>query len=131
MVKHILVIDDEDQIRKIFRQTFKKEDYRVETVESGNKGIERIKRQTYDLIFLDLSMPGMTGIETLRALRKIDSKVPIYVITGFYEAYFDELKKLGKENIEFEVLNKPFTSKQILMVTKSILAQNGKGVHDE
>jgi len=74
--KRILVIDDEAAIRKSFVLALEDTEYSVDTAESGKKGIEKERENNYDLIFLDLNMPGLNGVETLRILRSIDDKVP-------------------------------------------------------
>ncbi len=120
-MNRILVIDDEEAIRKSFVLALEETEYQVDTAESGEKGIEMEKGGKYDLIFLDLKMPGLNGVETLQELRKIDKGVPIYIITAFYEEFFEELKGSEKDGIEFEVLRKPFSGDQILLTAKSIL----------
>jgi DNA-binding response OmpR family regulator len=120
-MNRILVIDDEEAIRKSFVLALEGTEYQMDTAESGKKGIEMEKGGKYDLIFLDLKMPGLNGVETLRELRKIDEGVPIYIITAFYEEFFEELKGAEKDGIEFEVLRKPFSGDQILLTAKSIL----------
>ncbi len=121
MSKSLLVIDDEEGIRKSFVLALEDSEYRVDTAESGERGIEMGKEENYDLIFLDLKMPGLNGVETLREIRKTTRDVPIYIITAFYEEYFEELKSAEKEGIDFEVLRKPFNSDQIVLTVKSIL----------
>ncbi len=121
MSKHILVIDDEEAIRKSFVLTFEGSAYKVATAESGEKGIEMRNRTKYDLIFLDLKMPGMDGVETLRKLRETDKNTPIYIITAFHHNFFNELKKAKKDGIDFDILRKPVDSEQLILVTKGIL----------
>ncbi len=121
MSKQILVIDDDEAIRESFLLAVEGTEYQVETAESGEEGIEMELSNKYDLIFLDLKMPVISGIETLREIRKTNKKIPVYIITAFYKEYFKELKVIVKEGIEFELIEKPIDSEQILMVVKSIL----------
>lgn len=121
MSKRILVIDDEAAIRKSFALSLEETDYQVEGAESGEIGIEMEKKQPYDLIFLDLKMPGLNGVETLRELRTMDKEVPIYIITAFYGEFFDQIRQAEKEAISFEVMKKPIGADQILLVVNSIL----------
>ena len=124
--KRILVIDDEEAIRNSFMLALEDTGYQVDTAASGEKGIELQKDNRYDLIFLDLKMPGMNGVETLRELRNIDSAVPIYIVTAFYGEFFDQLRIAEKEDIDFEIMRKPIGGDGIRLVTRSIL--EGLGV---
>ncbi|MEW6379753.1 MAG: response regulator [bacterium] len=121
MSKRILVIDDSKGIRDSFTLALEDTDYQVHTSESGEKGVVMEKENKYNLIFLDLKMPGWDGIRTLRELRKIDQDIPIYIITAFYNEYFTQLKAAREEGLQFEILSKPIDSAQILSVTRDIL----------
>ncbi len=119
--KRILVIDDDEAIRKSFALALEDTGYQVDTAESGEKGIEMERKAGYQLIFLDLKMPGMNGVETLREIRKIDEVVPIYVITAYHKDFFDQLLNAAEDGINFEVLEKPIGGEQIVSVAKSVL----------
>lgn len=121
MKKRILVIDDEASIRKSFKLSLEDTGYQVDEAESGMKGIEMERANKYDLIFLDLKMPGMNGIQTLRKLREINQAKPIYIVTTFYGEFMDDLKKAQKDGVYFEVLQKPIGADQIVLVCKSLL----------
>lgn len=121
MTKRIIVIDDEDAIRKSFELALDESGYQVDTASSGMDGIEMLKSQSYDLVFLDLKMPGMNGVETLREIRKLNKEIPIYIVTAFYGEFFEELKDAADQGTEFEVLNKPVDSDTILTLCRSIL----------
>lgn len=121
MGKQILVIDDDEAIRKSFLLALEDTGYRVETAESGEKGIEKEKGNPHDLIFLDLKMPGLNGVETLRELRKIKNDTPVYIVTAFHKEFLDQLNQAMEDGIDFEVLQKPIGNDQIVLVTKSIL----------
>ena len=122
-MRRVLVNDDDEAIRKLFLLSLEDTGYHVYTVNSGMKGIEAIKEEDFDLIFLDLKMPEMNGVETLRELRKTDKDVPIYIITAFHEEFFDQLKGAEQDGIDFEVLRKPFNREQLVSVTMGILEQ--------
>lgn len=120
-MKRILVIDDDEGIRKLFLLSLEGKGFQIDTAESGEQGIEIMQQTKYDLIYLDLKMPGMNGVETLRELRKMDKDVPVYIITAFHEEYFDLLKAAEQDGIDFELLKKPFDSEQLILVTKGVL----------
>ena len=121
MSKRILVIDDDEAVRKSFILALEDTDYQVETVESGEKGFESVQTNKYDLVFLDLKMPGMNGVETLRELRKIDKSVPVYIVTAFHQEFFEQLEGVVKDGIGFEIAKKPLSSNSIVLITKGIL----------
>jgi two-component system response regulator PilR (NtrC family) len=115
------VIDDEEAIRKSFLLAFEDTEYQMDVAESGERGIQMKKNNKYDLIYLDLKMPGRNGVEILREIRKTDKKIPIYIVTAFYEEFFDQLKSVEEGGINFDVLRKPVGADEILLVTKSVL----------
>ncbi len=126
MIKRILVIDDDEAIRKVFLLALEETDFQVDTAPSGQKGVEIAKEQKYDLIYLDLKMPGMNGVETLAKLRAIDPDVPIYIITAFYGEFLEELNQAKREGLAFEIMKKPLTMEQLVTLTKGILQGLGE-----
>ncbi len=119
MPKKILVIDDESSVRKSFVLAL--EDVcQVETAESGEEGVKKAK-QKFDIIFCDLKMPGLSGVETVRLIRKKDKKTPIFIVTAFSKTYTDELKDLQNDKVEFQLMSKPLPSEQIVAVVEGVL----------
>ena len=121
MSKRILVIDDEEVIRKSFLLALEDTGYIVDTADSGERGIQMNREAPYDLIYLDLKMPGLNGVQTLREIRKEYRQVPIYIVTAFYEEFGDELRRVVAEGHEFQVLKKPIGNEQIALATRGIL----------
>lgn len=119
--KKILIIDDDAAVRKAFQLTLEELDYEVIVAESGEIGLQKLESDDIGIIFLDLRMPGMNGIETLLAARTFNKDVPIYIITAFFEEYFRDLKKTAKEGISFDLLNKPVSSDEILAIVKDVV----------
>ena len=123
MPKKVLVIDDESSIRKSFVLAL--EDVcEVETAESGEEGVKKAK-QKFDIILCDLKMPGLSGVETVRLIRKKDKKTPIFIVTAFSKAYAADLKQLQNDKIEFQVMSKPLPSEQIVAVVEGVLGGRG------
>lgn len=121
MKKKILVIDDEKAIRNSFVLTFEDSEYLVETAESGPEGIEKLKKDSYNLVFLDLKMPQMDGVETLRRIRAFNTTVLVYIFTAFHKDFFAELEKAAKAGLTFEIIQKPLDSEQLSELVDSIL----------
>ncbi len=120
-VKHILVIDDEEAVRRSFELALEDSGYQVTTVDSGEKGIEEILHKEYSLVFLDLKMPGMNGVKTLKKIREISMKLPVYIVTAFHKEFLTELDDVRKEGLPFQLLRKPIGSIEILALAQSVL----------
>ncbi len=122
MGNRILIIDDEEMVRDSFLLAFEDTEYEADEAESGEKGVELLRDAKYDLIFLDLKMPGMNGVETLIEIRKLDKEVPVYIVTAFHEEFLSKLNELEKHKISFELVRKPLGRKEILLITESVLS---------
>lgn len=122
MAKRILIIDDEISIGKLFERLLRGFDCEVVAVTSGPDGIEEHRRGPCDLVFLDLNMPEMSGVDVLWQLRELDRRVPIYLITGFYNRYARDLQRLRDADIDFEMIIKPFETREIKALVADLLA---------
>ncbi|GAL70972.1 sigma-54 dependent transcriptional regulator [Jejuia pallidilutea] len=80
----ILIIEDEAAIRRVLVKILSEENdtYEVEEAEDGLAGMEKIKKEDYDLVLCDIKMPKMDGVEVLEATRKIKPEIPIVMISG-------------------------------------------------
>jgi len=106
----ILVIDDEAVIREGIRQTMCLEGYEVEVAPNGKIGLEKLQKSSFQVVVSDLKMPGMHGIEVLKAIRVLQPDVPVIIITGY--ATVDSAVEAMK-NGAFDYLTKPFLPEQI------------------
>lgn len=79
----VLIADDEPEIIKFLRSIFVKEGYRVTSVRNGRDVLKKVKKGDIDLVILDVIMPVMSGMETLRELRKMAPRLPVIVVTGY------------------------------------------------
>ncbi len=95
-IKILVVDDDKDFVQTVaFWLIYK--GYTVAVAQDGKSAIEIIENDKPNIVFLDIRMPIMDGIETLRELRKIDRELPVVIITAAYrdEKKFEEAKKMG------------------------------------
>jgi CheY-like chemotaxis protein len=123
---HVLVIDDDYGVRHTFEMALEACGHSVTTAASGTQGVEAARQQRPDLVFLDLKMPGMTGVETLRRLHAICPDTPVYVVTAFYEEYLAPLRDLHREGVNFDVARKPLGFAEIRAIADGMLAaKNG------
>jgi excisionase family DNA binding protein len=116
--KRILVVDDDEPIRKLFKETLEKNNYHVLTVNNGNQALKLIHSWNFHLIFLDLKMPVMDGVDTFRKIRRINKTVPIVIITGYSAS---EMLHKALKQAPFGVMKKPFGAKDILRSTENFL----------
>ena len=79
----ILVIDDDQSIRKTLTSYLKKQDFDVLSAENGTSGIELVKNELPDLVITDIRMPGMDGFEVLKKVKEIDPHIHVIIITAF------------------------------------------------
>lgn len=121
MMKRILIIDDEIIFRKLFSRALEDTPYAVDTAESGEMGLELFKKSRYDLIFLDLYMPGISGIDVLREIRKTDNEVPVHIVSAFYKEFLEELNIAANDGLKFEITHKSVTLDQIVLIAQETL----------
>lgn len=120
MVEKVLVIDDDPAVRGAFSLILGEAGYVVREAEDGLQGVEMARSERPDLVFLDLRMPGIDGVETLRRLKALDDTMNIYIVTAFASEYMDQLKVAHDEGLNFQLASKPLSSKQIRHVASSI-----------
>lgn len=118
--RSILVIDDEEAIRRSFELALEDQDYYAKTVDNGKDGVEEVKKG-YNLVFLDLKMPGQNGVETLKQIREYSDDLPVYIVTAFHKEFLSELDEVRKMGVTFQLLRKPIGSIEIQILTQSIL----------
>ena len=110
----VLIIDDERSIREGLAKTLRRMGHEVTPAENGRQGLEEFERGNFDMVLLDLKMPGIDGMETLRLLKEADPEVIIVMITG-YPSVETVLKafRLGA----YDYLPKPFTPQEVRIIT--------------
>ena len=114
----ILIIDDERAIRNTLKEILEFENYQVEVAENGKQGLDMATATAYDLIFSDIKMPEMDGIEVLNALREAEVESPVVMISGHgnIETAVDCIKRGAADFIE-----KPIDLNRLLITTKNAL----------
>ena len=115
----ILLLDDEEQIRRAVELQLKKNGHEVELCENGQEGLDHLSRESFDLIITDLQMPEVTGIELLKSLKEKNITIPVIVLTGFASVESAvEAMRLGAS----DYITKPPQLDEIRLKVKNILA---------
>ncbi|MFQ5786166.1 MAG: response regulator [Alphaproteobacteria bacterium] len=118
---HILVVDDDRRLRELLRKYLSENGYRVTTAEDSADARARLVGLAFDLLVLDVMMPGESGLELTAALRR-DSRVPILLLTAMGEV---EDRITGLEHGADDYLPKPFEPRELLLRINSILRRAG------
>jgi CheY-like chemotaxis protein len=82
-IERILIVDDEQPVRDTLAMLLRQEGYRVVVAESGHTAVEAIEVFTFDFLIVDIFMPGMNGLETIRTFRANAADVPIIAMSGY------------------------------------------------
>ena len=118
MNKKILIIDDEKNIRLTLKSCLDEEGFEIDIAINGEEALKKILSNNYDLVLLDLKMPGIDGMEVLKEIRKKGNEVNVIIMTAYGTVEKAvEAMKLGA--IDF--LGKPFTPEEIRKIVKSVL----------
>jgi len=109
----ILILDDEPIVTKRLQPALEKKGYHVESFTESTKALERIKEHQFDIIITDLKMEGISGMELLDEIKKLNPDAELIVITGF--ATMETAKESFKKGV-FDFLAKPFKLSEIVDV---------------
>src|SRR5215813_3085585 len=107
----ILIIDDEVEIRESLQTLLEFEGYEVEVAESGEEGIAKLGDRSFDLLLLDLALPGRSGIEILPEIRSLDPQISVIMITA-YGTVEDAVRAMQTGAANF--LQKPWDNEKLL-----------------
>jgi len=124
----ILVVEDETKVGSFIRRALEEESYAVDLCADGARGLELARDSSYDLIILDVMLPGMTGLQILETLRKEKLKTPVLIVTA--RAQVDQRVK-GLDAGADDYLTKPFAIEELLARVRALLrrgAGEGTGV---
>ncbi len=114
----ILVVDDEEIVQALFKETLGELGHTVITAETGSEGLELVKQRDFNLAFLDLKMAGMDGAELFRQIKAIKPKLPVTIITGYPDS---EMMAQALAQGPFGVMSKPFGEADIIAAVNSFL----------
>lgn len=109
--QRVLIVDDEQMVREALKRMVEAHDIQAVAVSGGAQALKAAQEESFRMAFLDLNMPGMNGVETLKALKEIDKVLAIVVVTGLTGE--DDLFRSILDHAPVSVIPKPFTMQQI------------------
>ncbi len=115
--KHnILIVDDNEKLGNTLLDILQLEGHKVSYVNDGYKAIEAVKNRKFNDVLLDVKMPGISGIETLKIIKNLNPEINVIMITAFADDIFyrDELK-----SIKFQVMQKPIDIAMLITILDS------------
>ncbi|MEC7136535.1 MAG: response regulator, partial [Pseudomonadota bacterium] len=120
--KHILIVDDDDRIRNLLKDYLSENNYIVSTAENAEQAKEKLNFLKFDILILDVMMPGQNGYELTKEIKK-QIKVPIILLTAKGEV---ENRIKGLELGADDYIGKPFEPKELLLRINNIINKNIK-----
>jgi DNA-binding NtrC family response regulator len=119
----VLVVDDHFADRETLKTILDEKGYRVATASDGNEAIEMVRSRHYDIIFLDVRLPDMTGFETFEQVKKVDSQATVIMMTGYAE---EDLIKSAIEAGAYTCLYKPFDMQKVITLIEAVSREKYK-----
>lgn len=120
----VLIVDDDDQVRFLMKTVLEDAGYTTEEAETGREAIKRYDPERHDVVILDIIMPDMEGVETLRRLRTRNSSVPVIAVSGGGkvegEYYLKMMRGFGLEH----TFSKPIDPDQLLEAVRDLSEEN-------
>jgi CheY-like chemotaxis protein len=114
----ILIIDDDEMVRRTAKILLDASGFETVTAADGKSGINAIKERPFDAVIVDLFMPGMDGLETTKAIRKLNPQMPIIAASGFMFGgscpEMPNFREIAEEAGAISTLYKPFKPKDLL-----------------
>ncbi|ADV96337.1 MULTISPECIES: two-component system response regulator YkoG [Bacillus] len=124
---HILIVEDEEKIARVLQLELEYEGYGVTIKHNGTEGLEAAAEGGHSLVLLDVMLPGLSGLEVLRRLRKTDQQTPVILLTA-RDSIPD--KVTGLDIGANDYVTKPFEIEELLARIRAALRQNGTKTED-
>ncbi len=121
MSDKILVVDDERSIGEILQYSLEKEGYEAELVFDGEEALHKINQEDFDLVLLDIMLPGKDGFQVCQEIRTYHSKIPVIMITAKEE---EVDKVVGLELGADDYITKPFSVREVVARVKAVLRRS-------
>ena len=113
-MKKMLVVDDESEICEFLKAFFEERDFSVETAYSGQEALDAVAKAKPDIILLDIHMPGMDGLDTLKKIKEKDASMRVIMVTAIEtNDKIDESMRLGADNYITKPLSLEYLEREV------------------
>jgi CheY-like chemotaxis protein len=119
----ILIVDDEPQVAEVLARSLNRQGHRTTVVHSGAEALDRVRTTAPDAMFLDVSMPGMNGLDVMQEVKRLKPALAVVVITGHATA--DEIERV-KQMGAVDVIQKPSALKHYHQAIERLHPQKGE-----
>ena len=126
--KRILVVEDDEEMRSLLKDFIEAEGFEIDSVGNGSEAFRILVRELFDLVITDIRMPGLTGLDILPGIKKLQPEAPIIVITAFGS---EEVHRRAIERGATAYLEKPLHFHELKTMIHEIISSKAKNRGDE
>jgi DNA-binding response OmpR family regulator len=126
--KRILVIEDDQEMRSLLKDFFEEEGFEIDSVSNGSEAFRILIRELFDLVITDIRMPGLTGLDIIPGIKKLQPETPIIAITAFGS---EEVHRRATERGVTAYLEKPLRFHELRTMIREIISSKEKNRGDE
>ncbi|MCJ7831050.1 MAG: response regulator, partial [Dehalococcoidia bacterium] len=120
MMERVLIVDDEEQMRELLAKVLEKNGYQVTTAGDGGQALALLEKEPMDLVVTDVRMPGLDGMEALKAIKELNPEIVVIIMTAF--GSIDQAVQAVKEGA-YDYINKPFKIDEMLLTIRKALEE--------
>lgn len=122
-ILRILIIEDDEEMRSLLKDSMEEEGFETDSVSNGSDGIRKLVKEPFNLIITDIRMPGLTGLDILPGIKKLQPEVPVIVITAFGS---EDVYRRSIERGAAGYLEKPIHTNKLKTLIHEMVFSKGK-----
>ena len=122
-VVRILIIEDDEEMRSLLEDVLDEEGFKTESASNGSEGLRKLSKESFDLILTDIRMPGLTGLDILPVIKRLQPEASVIVITAFGN---EEIHRRSVEKGAAGYLEKPIHMDKLKTLVHEMVSSKGK-----
>ena len=119
----ILIIEDDEEMRSLLEDVLDEEGFKTESASNGSEGLRKLSKESFDLILTDIRMPGLTGLDILPVIKRLQPEASVIVITAFGN---EEIHRRSVEKGAAGYLEKPIHMDKLKTLVHEMVSSKGK-----